>query len=1076
MLVILLFLSGAVSASGQNAGGAAAVRAELSKLPLSFIPNQGQADPAVLYQAKAEGHTIFFTSNNVVLVTDNNGAPVAFSTTVAGANPTAAVIGVDPLPGTANFFIGNDPLTWRSGLATYGGVEYHNILPGVDLTYRGNNGVLKREFVVAPGADASGIVITYDNIDGLAYGPGGTLQVQTPSGVLTETAPVCYQVINGKNVDVPAQYNILTDSRVSFSFGAYDTAYPLVIDPALLYSSYLGGTKNDGAMGVAVDSLGQAYVTGYTESNNFPINWTNTTLKGCSDVFVTKVSANGKSLLYSTYLGGNNSDVGNGIAIDIVGRAFVTGYTTSINYPIMNGTPKNHETTGPYPCAFPGCLGQADAFLSILSPDGRTLPVSTCFGGNYTDVGTSIAVSPNGSRVYLTGFTNSNNTTDGWADPNNFPLSADAYQKLLNQKSSPTTTSDAFIIGYDLFGTTRPPSYSSYFGGSNNDQGLGITSSNGSNPTSTYYVTGWTQSPNFPTLNAPSSYKGEKDGFVSRFTDPNALYYSTYLGGEGNDECHGVAVANISGDEYAYVTGVTYSNYFPTTPDALYPTPNWGTPQFGDAFTTKLGPSGNLAWSTYLGGMNNDGGNSITLDGNNGVYITGYTSSSDFPIVNPILGFKFKRPFQDAFVTMVNPDLASLNFSTYLGGNLDETGTGIAVSNPQSISVSGYTTSYDFPTSVNYPIVPPIKSFWVSNQFQGAYYSGWTDGFIVQMDNRPIPATLVADFTYSVNNFMDSLNVSFTDTSTGSPMTWQWNFGDGTANATVNNPTHTFTTGGSYWVTLTVSNTLPSSDSIRKLVTVIPPPGPKFTNANSTTAIGIIHIAQNGSRKMSLYLNSTPSGLTGYNLTVSFRNTTPPIPYIPNTIITNITDVSRPGWIPQDVTIFQVSDLSLDGYNVTFQGIDLNNPRVNPPGKLDVRLANITLHGNQIGNSTLHINNTWMLTDAAGVNFSMNPPDYNLTVYVEKLQQLPGSIALPPAPSTPKDPNGDGLYEDVNGDGQVNYNDVIDFATYLWWITNNFQPITDNTNEYQPFFDFDQNHVVNFEDVRTLFFRLPLMI
>jgi len=144
MLVILLFLSGAVSASGQNAGGAAAVRAELSKLPLSFIPNQGQADPAVLYQAKAEGHTIFFTSNNVVLVTDNNGAPVAFSTTVAGANPTAAVIGVDPLPGTANFFIGNDPLTWRSGLATYGGVEYHNILPGVDLTYRGNNGVLKR--------------------------------------------------------------------------------------------------------------------------------------------------------------------------------------------------------------------------------------------------------------------------------------------------------------------------------------------------------------------------------------------------------------------------------------------------------------------------------------------------------------------------------------------------------------------------------------------------------------------------------------------------------------------------------------------------------------------------------------------------------------------------------------------------------------------------------------------------------------------------------------------------------------------------------------------------------------------
>ena len=214
MLVILLVLSGTACASEQSAGGAAAVRAELSKLPLSFIPNQGQADPAVLFQVKAEGHTIFLTKNDVVLVADNDGAPAVFSTTVAGANPAATVVGVDPLPGTASFFIGNDPANWQSGLATYGGVEYKNVLPGVDLTYRGTNGVLKREFVVAPGADASGIVIVYDNIDGLAYGPDGTLEVQTPAGVLTETAPVCYQVINGNTVDVPAQYNILGNGRV----------------------------------------------------------------------------------------------------------------------------------------------------------------------------------------------------------------------------------------------------------------------------------------------------------------------------------------------------------------------------------------------------------------------------------------------------------------------------------------------------------------------------------------------------------------------------------------------------------------------------------------------------------------------------------------------------------------------------------------------------------------------------------------------------------------------------------------------------------------------------------------------
>ena len=270
MLVILLVLSGTACASEQSAGGAAAVRAEFSKLPLSFIPNQGQADPAVLYQAKAEGHTIFFTNNDVVLVADNDGAPAVFSTTVAGANPAATVVGVDPLPGTASFFIGNDPANWQSGLATYGGVEYKNVLPGVDLTYRGTNGVLKREFVVAPGADASGIVIVYENIDGLAYGPDGTLEVQTPSGVLTETAPVCYQVINGVAVDVPARYNILGNGKAGFNFGAYDTTYPLVIDPALLYSSYLGGSVNDAAYGIAVDSLGQAYLTGYTGIHEFP--------------------------------------------------------------------------------------------------------------------------------------------------------------------------------------------------------------------------------------------------------------------------------------------------------------------------------------------------------------------------------------------------------------------------------------------------------------------------------------------------------------------------------------------------------------------------------------------------------------------------------------------------------------------------------------------------------------------------------------------------------------------------------------------------------------------------------------
>ena len=500
--------------------------------------------------------------------------------------------------------------------------------------------------------------------------------------------------------------------------------------------------------------------------------------------------------------------------------------------------------------------------------------------------------------------------------------------------------------------------------------------------------------------------------------------------------------------------------------------PNFGTTTYGDAFITKLEPDGQLNWSTYMGGTNNDGGNSIALDGLNNIYITGYTSSSNYPVVNPLPGFGVKHPFQDAFITEINQNLTSINFSTFLGGNLDDTGTGIAVSDPANIFISGFTTSYDFPTSTNNPTV---NSFKVTNKFNGNQYGGWVDGFVTHINNVPTPAVPVANFTYVIPSPWGCLPipVSFTDTSTGGPSSWQWNFGDSTANATGQHPTHWYTNGGNFTVTLTVSNTFGTSTT-SQVISVPTSASPRFTESNSTTALNEIHVAQNGTRKVSLYLAATPRGLSGYNLTLSFRNTTPPLPWVPNTTVANITNVTRPEWIPQNVDIFQISNLSADGYNVTFQGADVNLAIL--PGALNVRLANITIHGNQIGNSTLHINSSNLLTDDFGVNITLCPPDTNLTVYVERLQPLPGSIVPPPAPMIPTDPNGDGLYEDVNGDHLYNYYDVIDFFTYLWWITNSYGPITDDTNEYQPFFDFDRNGVVNYMDVITLYYNLPLLI
>lgn len=303
-------------------------------------------------------------------------------------------------------------------------------------------------------------------------------------------------------------------------------------------------------------------------------------------------------------------------------------------------------------------------------------------------------------------------------------------------------------------------------------------------------------------------------------------------------------------------------------------------------------------------------------------------------------------------------------------------------------------------------------------------------------------------------------------------MFWQWNFGDGTANATIPNPIHPYATTGHYPVTLTVSNTLPSSNTTMKMVTVVAPPGPKFTDANSTTAIGSIHIGENGSQKVSLYLNSTPTGLYGYDLTVCFRNTTPPTPYVPNTLIANITDVGKPRWILYEDTIFQWRGRPLDGYNVTFRGVDLYD--VIKPNEVDVQLANLTIQGNSRGNSTLHICSKNLLTDDMGNNINLTPPDYNLTVYVERLQPINNTMEPGvTAPGVPKDPNGDGLYEDVNGNNGYNFYDVLDFFNNLRWITNNYGPFTDDTNEYQPFFDFDQNGVINFGDVVRLFKYKP---
>jgi len=639
---------------------------QIASLPLVFIPNEGQYDPQVAYAVTGPESFLYFTPGEIVIVRDepagNGSLTHVVRQTFPGASDDPAIMGTDPLPGTANFFTGNDSAKWQTGIATYGAVEYRDLYPGIDLRYTGTTGTLKREFTVAPGADASAIKLQYTGADRIAIDGTGALVVTTGNSTLNESPLVSYQDIRGARSPVTASYHIINDHEVMFDLGMYDPAYPLVIDPALVYSTYLGGNSNDRGSSIAVDGSGNAYVTGYTASTNFPI--TSGSLNGPSDAFVTKLNPDGTSFVYSTYLGGNDIDHGNSIAVDGSGNTYVTGYTKSPDFPTTPGA--FNSTFG----------GNQDAFVTKLNPAGSGLVYSTYVGGKNDNQGNSIAVDGNGN-TYVTGYT---------ASPD-FPTTPGAFNSTFGGNQ------DAFVTKLNPAGSGLV--YSTYVGGNDIDHGNSIAVDGSGNA----YVTGYTASPDFPTT--PGAFNrifrgtGWSDAFVTGLNPAGSgLVYSTYLGGKNDD--HGNSIA-VDGSGNAYVTGYTASPDFPTTPGAFNVT--FGGGNYYDAFVTKMNPSGAaLVYSTYLGGASTDTGYSIVVDGSGNAYVTGSTFSSDFPTTsnayNRTLGGN-----QDAFVTKLNPAGSGPVYSTYLGGSQYDVGEGIAVDGSGNTYVTGYTASPNFPTT-----------------------------------------------------------------------------------------------------------------------------------------------------------------------------------------------------------------------------------------------------------------------------------------------------------------------------------------------------------------------------------------
>jgi hypothetical protein len=531
----------------------------------------------------------------------------------------------------------------------------------VGLAYYGNQGQLEYDFVVDPGADPGSIRLGIVGADEIRVDTEGNLHISLRGGEVVQRAPVVYQETGGFRKPIRGRFVLRGKDEVAFEIGPYDTDLPLVLDPVLVYSTYLGGSGQDSGFGIAVDTSGNVYLAGQAFSTDFPTaNALQSENAGPPDAFVAKLDATGSALIYSTYLGGVGSDGGTDIRVDASGAAYVVGTTDSTDFPTANAL--QAQLAGP-----------PDAFVAKLNAAGSALVYSTYLGGSGSEAGTGIAVEGSGSAA-VTGRTSSVD----------FPT-ANAIQ------AENAGFLDAFITKLDAAGSAFV--YSTYLGGNDDDSGNGIAA----DELGDAYVTGQTLSSDFPTANALQAEKaGSYDAFVTKLDAAgSALLYSTYLGGSAVDGGNGIAV-DASGN--AYLTGETSSTDFPTR-NPFQPANRGGR----DAFVTRLNAQGSgLVYSTYLGGSAIDVGARVAVDAFRHAYITGYTTSTNFPTRTPLQaanggGF-------DAFVTKVNTAVTgrsttgSLLFSTYLGGSAQDLGQSVVVDGSRNAYVIGSTASTDFPT------------------------------------------------------------------------------------------------------------------------------------------------------------------------------------------------------------------------------------------------------------------------------------------------------------------------------------------------------------------------------------------
>jgi plastocyanin len=721
-------------------------------LPLYFIQNEGQVDGPVHFLAHSGGGTLFFTSDGVTLSLPSasqtsqgadsgsvasdaaSGDAVSPSTVInlqfLGASSAAQVTGGSLLPGKVNYFLGSDPSRWHRDLPTYSQVSYSGLYPGISLLYEGAAGRLKGTYALAAGTDPTAIRWRYSGAQSTNVDSQGNLHIGVPgeNAALMEQAPVAWQEIAGNRVPVQAHYSVATDGSIGFLVGSYDHSHPLTIDPGFVYSTYLGGEDVDRGHAIAADSSGNAYVTGLTHSLDFPIANAYQPVHGnddeLADSFVTKIGPNG-TMVYSTFLGGDGHDIGEGVLVDGSGNVYLSGSTGSSDFPATagayQGTPR----------------GGFDIFITKLNSAGSGLIFSTYLGGSSGDAGAGLAVDSQGN-VYVAGTTNSQN----------YPT-LNAVQTQLN------TVQDVFVTKMNASGTALV--YSTYLGGEEilEEEGLGVAV----NSLGEAYVTGFTDATDFPLMNPlkPTLVPGKTDAIVTKLSaSGSSLIYSTYLGGDGSNEtAHDIAV---DADGNAYITGLTYSGNFPVV-NAFQPQPGGN----GDAFVSKINSAGTaFVYSTYLGGFSIEIAFDIHVDEANNAYVTGYTGSEDFPVLNPF------QPqyggFYDAFVTKLAPSGSAVVYSGYLGGSSYEHGRGIT-SGGGNTYVTGLVSSEDFPI---------VNAFQTQMGGDGSF----DDAFVTKISEQggatltPTPTPVCPPSTAQVDILNSSYQPQQLTVSLGATVTW----------------------------------------------------------------------------------------------------------------------------------------------------------------------------------------------------------------------------------------------------------------------------------------------------------------